>query len=292
MDKEAMKVLILESLTQKLGSDYYSIIEKVLKTNQKLDCLYIYHDGDNISPAIYLDPFYKKLEDGAKLDDVTDSILQSYFQFQDQKCSLPFDTEAFFDFENIKNNLYVVLINKHLNTELLQSVPHSLFLDDFAVTVRVLIEESDHATSSFMIHNRHIDAWNIDHDTLLRLALQNTRKLFGLDLMSLNEVLNKMGLLPPMDDISLPIWVMTNNRKMYGAATVLFDDVLKSFANTHGSFYLVFSSVHEILLIPETEGMNIDLITAMNRKVNASEIREEEILGTKAYYYDKEKGFC
>lgn len=292
MDNEAMKVLILESLTQKLGSGYHGNIEKVLKTNLKRDCLYIYHDGDNISPAIYLDSFCKELEDGAKLDEVTDRILQSYFQFQDQKCSLPFDAESFFDFENIKNNLYVVLVNKHLNTELLQSIPHSLFLDDFAVTVHGLIEESEDATSSFTIHNSHIEAWNIDQDTLLQLAIQNTRKLFGLNLISMNEVLSNMGSFLPIDDISLPVWVMTNSRKMYGAATALFDDALKSFANTHGSFYLVFSSVHEILLIPETEGMDIDFITAMNREVNATVVREEEILGTKAYYYNKEKGFC
>lgn len=292
MDKEAMNVLILESLTQKLGSDYHGTLEKVLKTNQKLDCLYIYHNGDNISPAIYLDSFYKELENGAKLDEVTDRILQLYFQFQGQTCSLPFDAKSFFDFENIKDRLYVVLINKHLNAELLQSIPHSLFLDDFAVTIHVLVEESENVTSSFTIHNSHMEAWNIDQDTLLQLAIQNTRKLFGLNLMSMTEVLGNMGSLLPMDDISLPIWVMSNNKRLYGAATALFDDALKNFAEAHGSFYLVFSSVHEILLMAETEGMDIDFITAMNREVNSTEVREEEILGTKAYYYDKEKGFC
>lgn len=46
-----------------------------------------------------------------------------------------------------------------------------------------------------------------------------------------------------------------------------------------------------LLLIPTPDDSNIDEITKMNQQVNEEQVGIEEILGTKAYYYSKDKGF-
>lgn len=43
MNKEAMKHQILEALSKKLGDSFHLSIQKVLKTNEKLDGLTIRH---------------------------------------------------------------------------------------------------------------------------------------------------------------------------------------------------------------------------------------------------------
>ena len=289
MDKEAMKQQILESLTRKLGSGFHLSTHKAFKTNLKLDALIILRDGKNFAPCIYLDSFYRELEKGACVEDVTDSILQSYFHAMADVGG--FDATPISDFCYVEKRLYVELINRHSNTELLQGVPHSLFLDDFAVVARCLVNVDSDGQASFLVHHNHLMAWGIDQETLLSIAMQNTRKLFGVEIMGMEEILSGLMGGVPQSSPQLPLWVMSNHKKMSGAATVLFDDVLKDFANTHGSFYVIFSSVHEVLLIPSGNVADIDGLTKINREVNKAEVRADEVLGTKAYFYDREKGF-
>lgn len=290
MNKEAMKLLIQEALTKKLGEGFHISIQKVLKTNVKLDGLVILQEGKTITPTIYLEPFYKDLENGTPLDDVVDLILRIYSETNIHPEH--FDLTPITDFGYVKDMLYVQLINRHSNKELLRNVPHAMFLDDFAITVRCKVEMQAEGESSFLVHKGHLDMWQTDCETLLSHALQNTRKMYGVRLIKMKDLIQEIDPEKSADNLpDCPIWVMTNNRKLAGAATALFDDVLKSFAEEHGSFYVIFSSVHEVLLLPTPDDSDIDVITRMNQEVNATQVDAEEVLGTKAYFYHKDRGF-
>jgi len=274
----------------KLGADYHISVQEFFKTNLKQDGLTILHGGGNCAPIIYLAPFYEELEKGASPDAVADSIIQLYSGSEFD--TLNFDVTPVTDFNYVKERLYVSLVNKHSNAELLKDIPHSLFLDDFAVTIRCFIETGVGEDASFLVHNSHLGPWRVDGETLLAIAAQNTRKRFGLKIQCMSDVLREMMPCSFEADVNpIPVWVMSNERKVLGAATVLFDDALKEFAREHGSFCVIFSSIHEVLLLPTESNPDIDSLTAMNQTVNANNVREDEVLGTKAYYYDKDKGF-
>ncbi len=289
MDKEAMKQLIMESLSRKLGDGYHISICKILKTNLKRDALVILQNGKSCAPTIYLEPFYRELEEGEPIDDVTSHIIQL------NRCAeadmLDFDAASIENFNDVKNKLYVQLINRHSNAELLQDVPHSFFLDDFAVVVRCKIRMPSDRNANFLVHNSHLEMWATDQTALLSAAVQNTREVFGIDLRNMDDILLGMHAYPGKESLQSPIWVMTNRLKTMGAATALFDDVLRQFADTHGSFHVIFSSVHELLLIPEKCALDKDFLTQINQEVNATDVQQDEVLGTKAYYYSKDEGF-
>lgn len=292
MNKKVMKQLILEALTCKLGDGFHISIHEVFKTNMKLDGLIIMKDGENIAPTIYMEAFYEALKNGTSLAAVINNILQIYSESVNHTGHIDFTT--IHDFNYVKDRLYVELINKHTNKELLQNIPHDLFLDDFAVTVRYLVETSEDGNASFLVHNNYLNMWHTDQETLLSLALENTRKLLGLDLRPMKDFIQELmpDVVPLMNDsYHVPMWVMTNKLKLSGASTALFDDVLKDFSNTHGSFYVIFSSVHEVLLLLTPDNSNISNITEINQEINATQVQENEILGTKAYYYCKGRGF-
>lgn len=289
MDKEAMNLLISESLTRKLGEDCHVFICQALKTNLKRDVLRILQKEKNITPSIDLEPFYEELEQGKAIEDVSDHILQLYFHSMSGIQN--FDVTPIKDFSFVKGRLYVELINRHSNVELLQDVPHLDFLDDFAAVVRCLVCITPDERANFLVHDNHLKIWAIDKETLLSIAIQNTRDMFGVDLKSMDEILTDLTDICPEKSSIAPVWVLSNRQKLSGAATALFDDVLKAFADTHGSFYAIFSSVHEVLLIPADNDTDIHIYTEMNQAVNAEHVLPEEILGTKAYYYDSEKGF-
>lgn len=289
MNREAMKLLILEALVPKLGSGYHGTLEKVQKTNVELDGLTIIKDGENIIPTIYLEPFYNALENGVSVDNVTDRILHIYFNARTYKEQ--FDITSLSDFGYTKNKLYVQLVNRHLNENLLRNVPHAMFLDDFAIIVRCKVEASEDGEASFLVHNRHLDVWQTDNETVLSLAVSNTLAAHDVELMPLGQLIRELNPAFPAEHFSdCGLWFMSNSKRTFGAAAILHDDILKNFAEEHGSFYVIFFSVHEILIKPSPDHSDIDVITRHNQEANAT-LPKKEILGTKAYFYQKGRGF-
>lgn len=289
MNREVVKQLILESLSRKLGDGYHLSIHRVLKTNQTLDGLAILREGESAAVNIYLDPYYKDLENISNLEAVTDMILQDYFH----AAPLPkgFDAASIRDPAWVKDRLQMRLINRHLNRELLKDVPHLPFLDDFAAVVYCLIEGSDDWNAGFLVHNSSLKMWNSSREELLSLALECTRRRDGADIRPMSEIMKELAPWMDTENVQDFMWVLTNRQKLFGASAALFGDVLEDFAEKHGDFCAIFSSVHEILLIPSPDDSQLSSITDINLDVNATKVAPGEVLGTKAYFYRRGSGF-
>lgn len=247
-------------------------------------------EDENISPTIYLEPFYEALENGASFNDVINKILRKYYYAKTGGDD--FEIESLHNFGYVRDGLYVQLINRHFNQNLLQNVPHTLFLDDFAIIIRCRIESSLGSIGSFLVNDHIAGIWQVDYETILSLALQNTKRLFGIKLIPIEELIRRVApesLIEPADQNLM--WIMTNTDRSFGATTVLFDDVLKDFAKEHGSFYVIFSSVHEVLLAPSPDNSDIDILSKYNQDINTEQLLKDEILGTKVYFYQKDRGF-
>lgn len=292
--KNEMKLLIMEEITKKLGNDFNVTINEVLKTNVKRDGLTILKKGECISPTIYLEPYYLRLIQKEDISIIIDEIISLYERANKNGNNAAFDVSFIKDFDQIKDKLFVRLINRHMNKELLNESPYAYFLDDFAIVPYCAVDMVEDGVASFRVLNPHMQMWGVETNELIEIAIANTRAMFGVELQNMMDVLFGMGAieqLPFPEVFNPPMFVLTNKQKLNGASVVLFDDVLKSFAKEHGNFYVIFSSVHECLLIPDDYQMDIDALTSMNRQVNDNEVACDEVLGTKAYFYDEEKGF-
>ena len=294
--KEDMKNLIRESLAKKLGDDFNVTINEVLKTNVKRDGLTILKKGEYISPTIYLEPYYMRLIQKEDISNILDDIISIYEKAKADNSNTSFDVSLIRDFNQIKNKLFVRLINKHMNKELLAESPFACFLDDFAIVPYCIVNMVEDGIASFRVNNLHLEMWGVESNEIIKIAIANTRALFGVELQSMREVLfGKRTMeevnLPFPEMFNPPMFVLTNKQKMNGASVALFDDVLKEFAKVHGNFYVIFSSVHEALLIPDDYKLDLESLTSMNLEVNETSVDCDEVLGTKAYFYDEEKGF-
>lgn len=290
MNREAMKHQILEALSKRLGDGFHITIQKVFKPNRELEGLLIMGEGEIISPTIYLESSYEALDNGTPVEQVVNRILQAYDSVRSE--AVDFDIEHLKDFDYAKERLYVQLINRLLNKNLLQNTPHAMFLDDFAIIARCTVEASEEGEASFIVHNSHLNIWQTDCETVLSLAIRNTLTSHDVELMPLEKLIRETFPAFPMEHSSdCGLWFMSNQRRTFGAATVLYDDVLKDFADKHGSFYVIFSSIHEVLIKPSPDDSDIDVMTRHHQDVNASALEEDEILGTKAYFYQKGRGF-
>ena len=82
---------------------------------------------------------------------------------------------------------------------------------------------------------------------------------------------------------------MTNETKINGAASMIFTEKLDEFANDHNAnIFILPSSIHEILLIPDNGSMKISELENMVREVNETQVAPDEILSDNVYFYDKD----
>ena len=86
------------------------------------------------------------------------------------------------------------------------------------------------------------------------------------------------------------MYVLTNEEKYLGAVCVCYPGVLERIADTFGrSFFVLPSSIHECIIVPETgEDFEGDLQEIV-REVNRLYVSEEEYLSDNVYYYDRKE---
>ena len=127
---------------------------------------------------------------------------------------------------------------------------------------------------------------------LMELAEKNTPKLFPAELKSMEQVLKGIAGTYLRNDykeesfdnlsaesVEIPLYVLSNQRNLHGAAVILYDGILREFAGNMGSDLIILpSSIHEVLLIPYEEGSDLSELKQMVMYVNSTEVSEEEIL--------------
>lgn len=272
----------------KLGDTVDVKLRSVLKTNDvRLWGLTIMEKGKNISPTIYLESFYEAYEKGASVDSIVESVVESY------RCvplDLSMNMEFFKDFEAVKGRIAYRLVNLENNRELLADIPFIPYLD-LAICFYYAFGDTQIGEGAILIQRSHMEMWNTDVKELFELAQENTSKLYPVEIMRMRTLLESiLGAkeLEIIEDIEpATMYVLTNKKRIQGAAAILYKDVLEDIAQKLGiGFYIIPSSIHEVILIPYNKGMGVDAIKNMIYDVNRTQLEPEEVLSDSLYAYD------
>lgn len=271
----------------------------------------------NIAPTIYLNGFYNDFRKGREYEEIFQHIIQVINQNQLQE---GFDVEFFMNYERLKKHLVFRIINKERNLELLEKVPYKE-LQDLAVVCHCLIETEQIGTGSILIYHHHLNTWQVSPEQLFMDAAKNSPivepwKLHKMSTL-VKEILSNTiegenramcddswrkqkdisegaldDMIKEMEDVHLPMYVLTNTRRYYGAASIIYQDVMEYIANFFDNdYYILPSSVHELILLSKSDDMDPSVLNEMIRDVNESQVEEEEWLSDHAYLYHRKEGF-
>lgn len=262
-------------------------IEPITKNNGTVyDGMIIIDPFINISPTIYLNHYYYHYLSGTSLTDICDTIFSTY---QNNLPTKDFDVSLFKDFSNAKQRIVMKLVNLERNDTLLENIPHIPYLDMAIVFVCCVTDfKQDFAT--ILIQNKHLNLWNIQTNELYDIAKKNTPLLLPSLLEPIQNTLHDFDPNIPLIE-ELPLYILTNQLKINGAASILYEGVLKEIANkVESDLILLPSSIHEVILLPanKTTMNNFDY-NEMIKEVNATQLAADEILSDHAYYYSREK---
>lgn len=287
MTYSAFQKLVVSHFQKELGDTASVSIQTIQKNNQVcLDGLIVAEPDSNISPTLYLNYYYKALCDGMSVDSVLARLLDAY---RANKPDGSIDVSFFTDYQKVSGHILCKLINTRQNQELLQDIPHLPFFD-LSIVFYCLITSLPVGSATILIRNSHLNFWQTTPEMLYHCARSNTPRLLPPKLIDMNRFLSRYLTQENIPASASPMYILTNSQKLYGAAGMLNERILTNFALTKQSdFYILPSSIHEVLLLPADENFTSSELNKMVQEVNESQLSREEVLSDHVYYYSLKK---
>lgn len=293
MSYEEFAEAVKKQVEDRIGQGKSVYLKNTKKNNGKEKMGLVFCDSAvNVAPAIYLEEYYERYRQGCDISVIAEQILDLY---KEVKVRHPWKTDFVTDFKQVRSRLVYELINRDKNKELLKEIPYKNYLD-LAVIFRVLLEmEGNDRFATMLVRREHLDWWGVTEEDIYREACRNTRELLPAEFLPLQSLIAQMS--PgaqeeiPGQDCSDTMYVLTNSMRSYGAAAILYKDSLKQIADfVEQDFYVLPSSVHEVIILPETCAPSSEELCMIVREMNQTQVKEEEVLSDTAYWYDKKTG--
>lgn len=290
---------VRSAVQERLGSDYEILIQKITKNNGIiLDGLIIGKVSKNIAPTIYLNSYYMHFIHGMPLQEILEDIMSAYKENNDMAFG---DMRDLLDFANVRNNVAFKLIQREKNQELLKEVPYFEFLD-LAVVFYLMLDEHRGGQMTALIHNTHMEPWEVEKEDLYRLAMRNTPILLPPEIKTMKEIMCDIlkghleeleideivdGLLD-FESQKPPLYVLSNKKQINGAGCILYAGCLKEFADSQNSDIVILpSSLHETILVPDDGNLDYGELRKTVGQINESEVPEEDVLSDRIYKYSR-----
>lgn len=258
-------------------------VQEVTKNNGLvLHGLTIRTGESNIVPTLYLDDIFKGYESGDSLDQVMIRIADSYVEADTQK-----DIDASFitDFESVKSHIVPHLVNREENAEKLMGVPYKM-VNDLAAIFYIDVGRNGDGVMQACITNDLMDMYGVDANELYDISVKNLNTISVPSFRGMSEVISQdFGMDVPTPDEE-QMYVITNGDKVNGSAQMLNEHLMdQASARIGGDFYIIPSSIHEVLAVPVGR-MEVDELEAMVRDVNSTQVAKEDKLSDTVYAFD------
>lgn len=291
MDNEQFKVAFAEDLKtnlQKLGIEADVSEHHIEKLNDSYDALSVTPKGSSIGVNANLDEIFHAIEGGRDYNEVLSGVTESLKGSLEHMPKL--QVSDLTNYAEMKNKLAMEVVSAERNAKMLQNVPHEQ-MEDIAVVYRLVLDSSKDASSTVLVTNDLMDKFGITHEQLHDDAMKNAPLIRPAEIKGMEETLNEMqggpALEPDPDEILFVAGVPDQN---HGAAVIAYPNFFEDAAEKlGGDYFIIPSSIHEVLLVKDTGEMNSRDLAAMIKEVNATEVAPEDVLTDHAYHYDSKE---
>lgn len=297
MDYEIFKEVVKGSFLSYMPENYQGMevrIDPVEKVNRKLDGLSLLSKNEKtmLSPTLYISDMYEK-----------------YLRTGDLQATMREAAEAMdavfreaevppLDINTAKDNIIFQLVNTIQNEDMLKNLPHREF-QDLSIIYRWVVRVEQKGLSSVVINHNVAESLGMGEEQLFKAAAENTRRILPPVVQSMNEVMRDMfvadgmpeelaGLMIGEQEPEMTMWVISNERKIDGAVSMLYEDKLHKLAEGVGTdLYILPSSVHEVIAVSVEMGEPEEL-ARMVAEINMDQVDLSERLSNQVYHYDKD----
>lgn len=297
MDYEMFKEVVKESFLSYMPGSYRGMevrVDPVNKVNRTLDGLSLLARNEEtmISPTLYINDMYEKY---SSTGDLQATLREAAEAMDEVFKEAPIPS---LDMNTAKDNIIFQLVNTMQNEDMLKNLPHREF-QDLSIIYRWVVGVDQKGLSSTVINNNLAKSLGMGEEELFKAAAENTRRILPPVVQSMNEVIMEMFMADGMPKElaeqmigeqvpEMTMWVISNERKIDGAASMLYEDKLHNLAEKVGTdLYILPSSVHEVIAVSVEMGEPEEL-ARMVSEVNMDQVDLSERLSNQVYHYDKD----
>lgn len=194
--------------------------------------------------------------------------------------------------EFARSYIYPRLIPYEQNREILEQMPHQRWLDLAVVLYyekpELLLEQRTN-----LLSYTHIGKWAVTEEELFTIALKNAQRDLPPCLEDIWGVFKRIAgeWVEETEEERVPMYVLTNSRKVYGASCLLYPNLLAEIGERFDSdLYVLPSSQHECIILPMSKAeFKLEELKTMVREVNDGTVSPQELLSYEVYRYLREK---
>lgn len=278
-------------------------IEEIKKLNENYLGITVLKENQVIAPTFNLNQLYEMFQSDPQnsmeniLRNITELVLDAPEQF---------DPKSITEYETAKDKLFIRVSSAEKNEEMLQNVPHQM-REDLAITYHLAISIDDIGVGSTTITNDILKRYGISEEQLHADAMENSPNVRPVQVMIMGSMIEQlMGMGPetimrdePVQNIAeiiskgmgmereVPMFIITNPQTVDGAGVIFYPEVMDQIGEGfQGNFFILPSSTHETLVIPDNGAFDYQVLEDMVQTINENEVAPEERLSDHVYHYD------
>ena len=298
MNYEEFKDQLLEDIKDRLSdADVTVSTHEVQKLNESYDAITVTPKESNVGVNLPVNNFYEAMEDGMPYEVVLDKAVNSVQTAIERSPQV--DVESLTDYSQMKEKLAMEVVSADANKELLENIPHRT-MEDMAVVYRFVLSSDEEGRASVLVTNQILETMGVTPEQLHADAMEIAPQIKPAEIKGMSEVLAElmgmeqaemMGI--PMDPKDEQMYVASVPDKVHGAGVLAYENFMDQAAErAGGDFFILPSSIHEILIVPDNGEMDLKTLENMVREVNATQVAPEDKLTDSVYHYDsKDKIF-
>lgn len=278
--KEGVKAYLPEDICSNIIIDDVVVVKM---NDQKLHGLAFKMPGVDAAPTLYVNEMYEAYKNGADIEELAEQIANMYIASLDMP-KPPVQEAPALSWDDVKGKLTIRLLEKKRNHEFLSTMPYVSVGNGLAVIADINMGEDRGGDWRIAVNNGVLEILGVDKERLLSDAMSNAKAYEPASLVDMSSALfspEKVNLLERDEPIAPEdiggMYVLTNSTGSLGAAALFYPDVKEKAAELlGGDYYILPSSVHEVILVPDTPDeetkkmlAEIDLLKQEAKRVSA-----------------------
>lgn len=290
LNYEEFKSEFIQNVKSRLDAGLQLSVTKIRKTNNPVkEAVTFKGECNKVFPVFYIQDCYEQYQENENMEKCIRTVMDLL------NTELPFEKEALsIDWADVQSKIRVQLINREWNEEILNDVPF-LEMCDLAVVSRIVFQENEEGRASCLIRNQMLEYWGITKNQLWEAAFTNLKnERFWIrnieDLLA--DIFPDLGETGERkEDSDMALYVLSNESQIDGAVGLLRTDVIKRLSEKlKTDLYILPSSLHELILLPMSEEMDIEELRQTVMVVNGKCVDPEERLSDKVYCFRRLSG--
>ena len=201
---------------------------------------------------------FQAYEEGRPYQDILQEVEDQLMKIVDR--TPQFNIGELSDYEAMKPKLMMEVIPQNGNEDRLANIPHQK-VEDMALIYRIDMGDSNGGKMTSVITNQQLKAFGITAEQLHQDALENAPLTHPASLRSMREVMaDMMGMEPEEPMPGEPtMLVATVEGAFMGASVIQYPGFMEQAAEKiGGDFFVLPSSIHEVLIIPDDGHQDYD----------------------------------